>query len=471
MSDQAERPETTSNAAPMPRRPLKDIPYPQHLKVERPPYRPRVMRVPVEHYFKQEIHDLEVERIWRKCWQFACREEHIPEVGDYIVYEIAHLSFIVVRTGPNEIKAYPNACLHRGRRLADFNGRRAEEFKCHFHGWAWSIHGNMTKMTCGWDFPGTRDEVTQLPECKVGTWGGNVMINPDPNCEPLEDFLGELPNHFEKAGLDLSKRWVQAHVIAEIRCNWKIAQEAFMEAWHAGATHPQMVRAAGGEQFDAGNRWDDFGNWMRYAPALPTDKYKSPKGAWVTAEQPQDVLNYYYSQHLNEEPRVVVVEGESPDETINRNVHEYFRTILGDEVDNYHPVLMRGGDMLHVFPNFEPWGGFSRIVYRFRPCGGDPERCYMETMLLQPLMEGQVRPAPAPVHRIGPDDSVVNAVELGQLAWITIQDIANMEAVQQGMKQLKRGYVILSKHHETPIRKFYDLYNKWMGFEDPEGQP
>jgi len=64
---------------------------------------------------------------------------------------------------------------------------------------------------------------------------------PDPDCEPLEDFLGELPDHFEKVGLDLSERWVQAHVVAEIRCNWKIAQEAFMEAWHAGATHLQMV--------------------------------------------------------------------------------------------------------------------------------------------------------------------------------------------------------------------------------------
>ena len=30
------------------------------------------------------------------------------------------------------------------------------------------------------------------------------------------------------------------------------------------------------------------------------------------------------------------------------------------------------------------------------------------------------------------------------------------------------GYVILSVHHETPVRKFYDLYNKWMGLDDPE---
>src|SRR5579863_9731464 len=80
-------------------------PYPENLQVERPPYRPRVMRVPVDRFFKPEFHELEVEHIWKKTWQWACREEDIPEVGDYIVYEVARLSFIVARTAPETFKA------------------------------------------------------------------------------------------------------------------------------------------------------------------------------------------------------------------------------------------------------------------------------------------------------------------------------------------------------------------------------
>ncbi|MBV9994484.1 MAG: hypothetical protein JO127_04655 [Caulobacteraceae bacterium] len=252
-----------------------------------------------------------------------------------------------------------------------------------------------------------------------------------------------------------------------VRCNWKIAQEAFLEAWHSWATHPQMVRTPI-DQFGGGNRWDDFGNWMRYAPALPTDVHKSPRGMFEIAEDPQDVVNYYYGSHRNEAPKVSVAEGQSPDELINQGVHDYFRAVIGDAVDNYHPVLMRGGDMLAVFPNFHPWGGFSRIVYRFRPSGNDPERSLMEVILLQPLAEGEARPPPAPIHHLGPDDSMANAVELGHLGRIAIQDVANMEAVQQGLKQLRRGYVILSQHHDAPVRKFHDLYNRWMGLEDEE---
>ena len=71
--------------------------------------------IPTERYTSREWHRREVDQLWSRVWQFACREEHIPEPGDYIVYEIAELSFLVVRQTDGSIKSYPNACLHRGR--------------------------------------------------------------------------------------------------------------------------------------------------------------------------------------------------------------------------------------------------------------------------------------------------------------------------------------------------------------------
>ena len=54
----------------------------------------------IERYFSKDWHDRQVEKLWRKCWQLACRVEEIANVGDHIVYEIVHDSLIVVRTGP-----------------------------------------------------------------------------------------------------------------------------------------------------------------------------------------------------------------------------------------------------------------------------------------------------------------------------------------------------------------------------------
>src|ERR1700741_2672792 len=53
----------------------------------------------------------EFERLWTRTWQVACREEHIPEFGDYTVYDIGPYSFVVVRSDDDEIKAHFNACL------------------------------------------------------------------------------------------------------------------------------------------------------------------------------------------------------------------------------------------------------------------------------------------------------------------------------------------------------------------------
>ena len=83
--------------------------------------------IPIERYLSRDFFDLEVERLWKRIWQVACREEDIPNVGDNIVYDIAGMSFVVVRTAPDSFKAFYNACLHRGRLLRESGSFRATE--------------------------------------------------------------------------------------------------------------------------------------------------------------------------------------------------------------------------------------------------------------------------------------------------------------------------------------------------------
>ncbi len=82
--------------------------------------------VPKERYVSQEFLDLEMEKLWPRVWQVACREEELPETGDYLEYTIGDQSILVVRTDPGTIKGYFNTCLHRGTRLADGRGNFGE---------------------------------------------------------------------------------------------------------------------------------------------------------------------------------------------------------------------------------------------------------------------------------------------------------------------------------------------------------
>ena len=158
-------------------------------------------------YTSAEWHEREVERLWKRVWQMACREEDIPGVGDHIRYDIAGMSFIVLRTGADRIKCYPNACLHRGRMLKEFDGH-ASELRCPFHGFCWSLEGKLIDIPARWDFPHVRDEEFSLPEIPVATWGGFVFINPDQNCAPFDDFIRDLAWQFQR--WDLGKLYKQA---------------------------------------------------------------------------------------------------------------------------------------------------------------------------------------------------------------------------------------------------------------------
>ena len=399
-------------------------------------------KVKTARFFSKEYHDLEVERLWKKTWQMACREDDIPEIGDYIVYEIASLSFLIVRTGENEFKAHYNACLHRGRLLRECDGKKAREFRCPYHGWSWKIDGAVKEITAEWDFPGVREDVAQLPGARVATWAGFVFINPDPdpNGQTLEEFMGpEMLAHYKKA--KLQNRYKHAHVVRVIRANWKVAMEAFLEAYHSIATHPQLL-LSGGDLADT--RYDVFGNWSRLghvgAPA------SSPqRGIVASKEQSLDVY-----RRMAE---------------FNRN---YLRTLIGDEVDAFSDAEVIEQSFNNLFPNFSPWGGVARIVYRFRPNGDNPDECLMEVMLLAPWPEGKPKPPPKPIHYLSADEPWTDAPEIGTLAKIFEQDCANMSSVHQGLKTKQPDYVWYSAYQESIIRNFHKNYEKALGLSEDQ---
>ena len=78
-------------------------------------------RIPTRRYFDEEFYKLECERLWPHVWQMACRLEQIPNLGDWAEYKILDRSVIVVRTKQG-VKAFHNACRHRGVQLANGHG-------------------------------------------------------------------------------------------------------------------------------------------------------------------------------------------------------------------------------------------------------------------------------------------------------------------------------------------------------------
>ena len=405
-----------------------------------------VVRVPIERYTSRAFHELEVERLWRRVWQMACREEELAEIGDHVVYEIAGDSLLIVRSAAGEIRAFHNACLHRGRTLRDCDGR-VGELRCPFHGWTWALDGSLKRIPAAWDFPHVEPERFRLPEARVGTWGGFVFVNLDPDCAPLERHLGDLSSHFEPWPLEL--RYKEAHVAKRLPCNWKVAQEAFMEAYHVGATHPQLLPGIG----DVNSQYDVWGNFSR---AITANMTPSPLLAWAPNEQ--DMLDSFFSRSIDSEPVFRAPPGLTARQTLAAGARAALQgTVAGAQ--ELSDAELADSFYYTVFPNFHPWGAYNRIVYRFRPDGG-PDHCLMEVIYLAPF-SGE-RPKPAAVHRLGDDEDWTRAPELGFLTRVFNQDTYNLGRVQRGLHAARHSHVTFARYQETKIRHFHALLERWL---------
>ncbi len=430
-------------------------PVPAILREESPGIYEDQTFIPVTRYISRAYHELEKERLWPKVWQMACREEEIPLSGDTYVYEIVDTSILVVRQTDGTVKAFYNACLHRGRQLRHESGPADKELRCPFHGFCWNLDGTNKSVTCDWDFPQLEGADLSLPEVKVGHWGGFVFINMDPDCEPLADFLGDLDRHFEKWPLE--KRYVQAHVHKIIDANWKVAQEAFSEAFHVITTHPQRVAGMG----DSNSQYDCWENFDR---GISANGVPSPHLNWTPTEQ--EMFDSMVDARIDEIPLVEVPAGMTARELSGMLARESLRPVIGDEAAD----LICDAESLDsiyytVFPNFHPWGAYQRIVYRFRPDGDRHDRSIMDVYLLAPFA-GE-RPAPAKTLYLGAEESWTKATILGSSARVFDQDSFNMPKVQVGMKNLKRKTVAMSRYQESKIRHQHHLLAKWIG-EDVE---
>jgi phenylpropionate dioxygenase-like ring-hydroxylating dioxygenase large terminal subunit len=406
---------------------------------------------PTEAYLSKEVCDAEMKRLWRRVWQVACREEEIPEVGDHVVYDIGPWSLIVVRSGPDEIRAHYNVCLHRGRQLRDCGGRAAS-FRCAFHGFTWGLDGTLEHVPAAWDFPHVSGESHRLPGARVGRWGGFVFICMDPEAPPLETYLEDIPRIYERWPME--DRFIAAHVIKPLNCNWKLAIEAFNESFHVSETHPQAATYIG----DVNTQYDVWAGKHHYSRMISPRGIASPSlGDSLT---PDEILQ---SSDPAAGP-LSVPEGQTARSAMAARKRAQLAGVLGPDVAKVTDSEAIDTIQYWVFPNLVMWFGHGApICYRFRPMGTDPDWCWQEVYLLAPVPHGKPRPKPAPLTTLTTDQPWTDARELGGLAAVFDQDGANLWAIQKGLRSLQSGRVTFARYQENRLRHFHATIGRYLG--------
>ena len=406
-------------------------------------------------YTSEAFFEREAKSMWTRVWQMVCREEDIPDDGDVCVYDIVGKSFLVTRVAPDEIRAYYNVCLHRGRKLRTESGR-TEDFRCPFHGFTWNLKGDIKSVPCRWDFEHLSDEDLKLPEARVATWGGFVFLNMDPGAPPLEDYLEVLPEHFERWRLE--DCYKAAHVAKVIRCNWKVAMEAFMESYHVIATHPQILPVIA----DANAQYDILGRHVNRnltAFAAPSPHL----GQGVSDEQVLRGMLTLWGKAGSADDLLEKAEDSDPRHLLGALNRKAFGRACGGDFSTVTDAETLDALVYNVFPNFSPWAGFApNIVYRWRPNGRSVDECIMEVMILKRVPEGTSGPRGVPVHWLDDDEPWSAAAELPILGPVIDQDMSNMPYVQEGLVSSANNEVQLGNYQEIRIRHFHQTLDEYL---------
>ncbi|MBV8804322.1 MAG: aromatic ring-hydroxylating dioxygenase subunit alpha [Sinobacteraceae bacterium] len=420
-------------------------------------------------YFSAEVAQLEKQHLWPRVWQVACRMEELPSVGSFVTYQILDESVIVMRTAEERLQAFHNVCRHRGRRLLQGAGR-TQQITCPFHGWRYNIDGTIKAVVERDDWAGCpkmTDADLKLSEVRVAAWQGWVFINFDPDAAPLAHYLAPVNAILDPYEFATWRyRWSKSVIV---KCNWKVAVEAFNEFYHVTATHPQLQPIQ-----DDISRCELHGDhsMMKYPPEL--NRIWGAPAARTGRPIPQDFRQQVvrgvreFEQTLKAiwSPRAVAathrvlteLPADTPPEGVVMKMIEYWKEAALAEGAGWPTItaeqMAKAGFDWHVFPNFlflmGPDGG---LFYRVRPNGNDRESTLFDVWSLVRYVPGAEPDVKHELHANWRD---------ADMGLILNQDFANMEFVHQGMKSSGFQFLRTNPIQESPLVNFHRALREYL---------
>jgi phenylpropionate dioxygenase-like ring-hydroxylating dioxygenase large terminal subunit len=187
-------------------------------------------REPVEHYRSQARFLTERDLVLRRSPVPFCPSAALPKVGSYQARDAASTPILAVRGSDGRVRAFRNACRHRGTQLVGGAGCE-KAFVCRYHGWTYGLDGQLRHVPHEHGFPGLDKSTRGLVPVQAVEAQGLVFVTQDGSAV-ADAHLDRLPPLIPPG---------YRHVATnerDIPANWKIVTEGFLEGYHIRSTHP-----------------------------------------------------------------------------------------------------------------------------------------------------------------------------------------------------------------------------------------
>lgn len=206
-----------------------------------PPGFPALPDLPLGRYTDDAMWRLEREHVFGRSWIFVAVDSELAEPGAYRTVDLAGRPLLLVRGDDGQVRAFHNACRHRGAPVVRDACGTCRLLVCQYHSWSYDLDGSLVRVPDQRDFVGLDPAARGLVPVRCEAWGHLLFVNLQPDAPSLRAWLGPLAD--ELGPVMSSDLRVVGRLSTTHRCNWKVMAEGFLEVYHAKTIHPHTVAA------------------------------------------------------------------------------------------------------------------------------------------------------------------------------------------------------------------------------------
>lgn len=269
----------------------------EHVESGIPTQADDVMRVPVSTYYDEDRFARELDEVFRKRPIPAAFSGDLREKGSYWAMTIAGVPLLLTRAADGSVRAYINACRHRGMKLVEDGRGRGRRFTCGYHAWTYSADdGRLMAIPDAESFGSVDKDCLGLTALPVEERGGLVWVVLTPGASlDLDDWLGDMAPLLDRMGM---QPFVTFDMTTIDGPNWKLAMEGYLETYHFAALHPNSFNP-----LIYGNMAmiDTFDKHLRLCTAMRTlaDHQPPAEGEWDTLQYIQHSFWFFPSLQIS----------------------------------------------------------------------------------------------------------------------------------------------------------------------------
>ena len=237
--------------------------------------------VPIDDYLDPRRWEREVDVLFRRSPVVAALSAHLPNPGSYRAIDIAGVPVLTVRQADGGVRAFINACRHRGALVVAEGCGEARRFTCPYHAWSYNNEGALVGISGRQKFGDVDTETHGLTELPCQERSGMVfaVLQPDTTLD-LDAWLGSYEGALDSLGLADMELLDERSLVGP---NWKIAFDGYVDGYHLDILHRDTL---GVDVMGNVMTWDAWGPHQRvaFARRVTHELREIPSAEWAPAK-------------------------------------------------------------------------------------------------------------------------------------------------------------------------------------------